>query len=203
MVMYISPRNQLSPKANSYTTKTPNAICGDLDSLRAEVQEYYASMSVDIVHDPDQDSTDFGKCLDYIQKHYRLPSSRDVDVIFVYNALGGRVDHAFHSIHQLHLTISQNGPQVFLLSEEGITFLLMKGENQISMPKEVFGPACGIIPVGGPSVITTSGLVWDVTNWETRFGGKVSTSNVLKEEVVKVFTTEPVLFTVEIKAASF
>ncbi|KAF8446612.1 thiamine pyrophosphokinase, partial [Terfezia claveryi] len=178
----------------------PNAICGDLDSLRPEVQEYYASVGVDVVHDPDQDSTDFGKCLEYIQKHYR-PSSPGklvdhVVTIFVYNALGGRVDHAFHSIHQLHLAISQEGSQrkkMFLLSEEGITFLLVKGENQISSPKEFFGPACGIIPVGGPSVITTKGLVWDVTDWETTFGGKVSTSNVLKEEVVTVFTTEPVL----------
>ena len=168
-------------------------------------------MGVDVVHDPDQDSTDFGKCLDYIQKHYNPPSSLGklfdhAVTIFVYNALGGRVDHAFHSIHQLHLAISQKGPQqrkIFLLSEEGITFLLAKGENRISLPKEVFGPACGIIPVGGPSVITTNGLVWDVTDWETTFGGKVSTSNVLKEGVVTVFTTEPVLFTVEIKAAAF
>ncbi|RPB23367.1 thiamine pyrophosphokinase [Terfezia boudieri ATCC MYA-4762] len=185
---------------------TPNAICGDLDSLRPEVQEYYASVGVDVVHDPDQDSTDFGKCLDYIQKHYRpsIPGKLvDHVTIFVYNALGGRMDHAFHSIHQLHLAISQQRRKIFLLSEEGITFLLVKGENQISLPKEVFGPACGIIPVGGPSVITTKGLVWDVTDWETTFGGKVSTSNVLNEEVVTVFTTEPVLFTVEIKAAVF
>ncbi|KAF8426034.1 thiamine pyrophosphokinase [Tirmania nivea] len=190
---------------------SPNAICGDLDSLRAEVQEYYISVGVDVVHDPGQDSTDFGKCLDYIQRNYKPPFSPGklvdhVVTIVVYNALGGRVDHAFHSIHQLHLAISQKGPQrrkIFLLSEEGITFLLAKGENQISLPKEVFGPTCGIIPVGGPSMISTSGLVWDVTDWETAFGGKVSTSNALKEEVVMVFTTEPVLFTVEIKAASF
>ena len=182
--------------------KTPNAICGDLDSLRAEVQEYYTSVGVEVVHDPDQDSTDFGKCLDYIQKHYKPPSN----TIFVYNALGGRVDHSFHSIHQLHLAISQESSQqrkTFLLSEEGITFLLAKGENKINLPKKVFGPACGVIPVGGSSMITTSGLVWDVADWETRFGGNVSTSNILKEEVVRVFTTEPVLFTVEVKAASF
>lgn len=82
-------------------------------------------------------------------------------------------------------------------------FLLAKGDNLIHLPREAFGPACGLIPVGAPSVITTNGLVWDVTDWETRFGGRVSTSNMLKEEVVRVSTKEPVLFTVEIQADNF
>lgn len=73
----------------------------------------------------------------------------------------------------------------------------------VILPKEVFGPACGIIPVGEPNVITTKGLVWDVSDWETSFGGRMSTSNLLKEETVNVMAKELVLFTVEIKKESF
>jgi thiamine pyrophosphokinase len=57
--------------------------------------------------------------------------------------------------------------------------------------------------VGGPSRITTRGLEWDVTDWETRFGGRMSTSNhVLPEtEVVEVETTEDVLWTIALRQA--
>ena len=73
----------------------------------------------------------------------------------------------------------------------------------IILPQKAFGPACGIIPIGGSNVITTKGLVWDVSEWETKFGGRMSTSNQLKGETVNVMAKEPVLFTVEIKEESF
>jgi len=62
----------------------------------------------------------------------------------------------------------------------------------------VFGKHVGIIPLGGPSRLWTRGLEWDMADWETSFGGKVSTSNhVLPEtEVVEVRTTGEVLFTI-------
>lgn len=128
------------------------------------------------------------------------PPSESSPAIFVYNALGGRIDHAFHSIHQLYAFRTR---QLYLVSEDGLAFLLLKGQNLITLPKKAFGPACGIIPVDGPNVITTKGLVWDVSEWETRFGEKISTSNRLKEETVNVMAKEPVLFTVEINEESF
>ncbi len=66
---------------------------------------------------------------------------------------------------------------------------------------DVFGKHVGILPVGGPSVITTRGLEWDVREWRTEFGGRVSTSNhVLPEtEVVEVETTREVLFTIALR----
>lgn len=64
------------------------------------------------------------------------------------------------------------------------------------------------MPLSGPARITTTGLNWDVQEWETRIGGQVSTSNRLRDEgpdvdesgrsVVTVKTDERVLFTVEI-----
>ncbi|KAF8477121.1 thiamine pyrophosphokinase [Kalaharituber pfeilii] len=186
----------------------PDAICGDLDSLRSDVRAYYSALQVDIVQDPDQNSTDFGKCLEYIRKHYE-PALQQTDsldpqpaTIIVYNSLGGRVDHSFHSIHQLYLAASEESAalrQIFLVSDDGVTFLLSRGCNVIQLPQKFFGPACGIVPVGGPSVITTSGLMWDVVDWATSFGGRMSTSNVVKGDMVKVVTTEPVLFAVEIQ----
>ena len=128
------------------------------------------------------------------------PSLESTPAIFVYNALGGRIDHAFHSIHQLYAFCTR---QLYLVSEDGLAFLLPKGQSLIILPPKAFGPACGIIPIGGSNVITTKGLVWDVSEWETRFGGRMSTSNRLNGETVNVMAKEPVLFTVEIKEEGF
>lgn len=46
----------------------PNAIVGDLDSLRADVRAFYSALGVqpvDLAHD--QDSTDLDKCIQRVQ----------------------------------------------------------------------------------------------------------------------------------------
>ncbi|KAF3937457.1 hypothetical protein ABW19_dt0209533 [Dactylella cylindrospora] len=126
--------------------------------------------------------------------------------VVAYGATGGRVDQAFHSIHQL-FQASQDGQntrsrrRVTLMSDESVTFLLEKGRNIIDTPLRLFGKTCGLIPVAGPSIITTKGLEWNLENTETRFGGMVSTNNHLMEEEVEITTTELLLFTMEIRRA--
>jgi len=41
----------------------------------------------------------------------------------------------------------------------------------------IFHPNVGILPIYGPATISTTGLEWDVRNWETQMGVQVSTSN--------------------------
>jgi thiamine pyrophosphokinase len=62
----------------------------------------------------------------------------------------------------------------------------------------VFGKHVGLIPLREPSRITPSGLEWDVTDWETQIGGKLSTSNHVSPDVkcVEVETTKDILFTI-------
>ncbi|RYO76134.1 hypothetical protein DL766_002752 [Monosporascus sp. MC13-8B] len=64
----------------------------------------------------------------------------------------------------------------------------------------VFGKHVGIIPLAGPSLLTTRGLEWDVRDWETEFGGRMSTSNHTTpgSDVVEVETSRDVLFTIDI-----
>ena len=130
-----------------------------------------------------------------------LPSSIDIVLIA---GLGGRADQAFSLCQALYTdSFSQIKFQadVYLLTPESIIFLLHKGLNKITTPvgPNLLGENIGIIPVGRPSVITTHGLEWDVTDWPTEFGVQVSTSNHIRNEVVEVETLERVLFTVEIR----
>lgn len=45
----------------------PHMIKGDLDSLRADVRAYYASMGVRIVHNGSEYATDLMKCIDEVK----------------------------------------------------------------------------------------------------------------------------------------
>ncbi|KAK4121537.1 thiamine pyrophosphokinase [Parathielavia appendiculata] len=206
-----------------------HSIIGDLDSLTTTTQAYYETRNADIIRDPDQESTDFGKCVAYIRQHHQaLPAQhQNVDEartharpppdIVAIGGLGGRVDQGLSQLH--HLYLFQTDPRyadgrLYLFSGESLTFLLKPGRHIIRVRNDeggeekekgcggVFGKHVGILPIGGTSRITTKGLEWDVTDWETRFGGRVSTSNhVLPDtKVVEVRTTEEVLFTIALTA---
>lgn len=71
--------------------------------------------------------------------------------------------------------------------------------HTLHLDRGLFSPNVGILPVFGPARIWTTGLEWDVQDWETRMGGQVSTSNhiVAEDGIVCVETTGRVLFTVE------
>jgi len=117
------------------------------------------------------------------------------------------VDQGLSQLH--HLYLFQTDPQysdgrVYLLSGESLTFLLKRGRHQIRVPetdRAVFGKHVGIIPIKEPSVITTKGLEWDVTDWRTEFGGLLSTSNHILPDtaVVEIQTDKDVLFTIALR----
>lgn len=127
------------------------------------------------------------------------------------------MDQGLSQLH--HLYLFQTSPtyaegRLFLVSGESVTFLLKAGKHRIHVrerrdgketgsrrEEDVFDKYAGIVPVKEPSVITLRGFEWDVTDWETEFGGQMSTSNhVLPEtEAVEVETTKDVLFTISLK----
>ncbi|RDA84172.1 hypothetical protein CP532_3907 [Ophiocordyceps camponoti-leonardi (nom. inval.)] len=181
------------------------AIVGDLDSLAPSVKDFYCSQPTptQVIHDPGQQSTDFGKAIEWIrQKH---PEGLDIVAL---GGLGGRVDQGLSQLH--HLYVFQPGPDyskgcIYLLSGSSLTFLLKTGKHRIQVREDgedgVFGKYVGIIPLQEPSFISTKGLRWDVSNWETKMGGQLSTSNHVQPDakIVEVETTSDVLFTIALR----
>lgn len=161
-----------------------------------------------IVKDPDQYSTDLTKCLKYIRDQLTKtedeygPARERADVA-IFGSLGGRADQAFSQLHHLY-TCSQDVPSMigdlYLITAQSVMFLLETGKNRIHAPvgPKHFTENVGIIPIGRPSVITTHGFEWDVTQWSTEFGGQMSTSNHIQAEIVEVETSERALFTLEL-----
>lgn len=145
------------------------------------MREFYDKLGVSVLEDPDQYSTDFTKCLKYINAHAAqiIASPRENKSakpngetpaksmsasasesqkespleIVILGGLGGRVDQAFSQVHHLYMmtqtqcTIRENesnssipnnkpaaGGNLYLVSEESITFIIQKGKNIIHTP---------------------------------------------------------------------
>ncbi|KAF8856348.1 thiamine pyrophosphokinase [Acephala macrosclerotiorum] len=194
-----------------------HAVIGDLDSLLPNVRQHYEEQGIPIIEDEDQYSTDFTKAVNYIQSSRER---KEIDIV-VLGGLGGRVDQGLSVLHHLYLFQESEGykeGRMYLLSSEAITFVLKTGIHSIKVKERwtgigssesgskernrggdvAFGKHVGILPLKGESTITTKGLEWDVEDWKTVFGGLVSTSNHVKEEVVSVETSVDVLFTIDL-----
>jgi thiamine pyrophosphokinase len=199
-----------------------DTVIGDLDSLRKEVGESFHKGGSEIIHDLDQYTTDFTKAVNYL-KNFIIPDSAQVTLstqqerletvksrlkaqdIVVLGGLGGRVDQGMSTLHQLYIfqdEVDYDAGRIFLLSSESVTFVLKSGKHKINARYSSSGIALGnhvgIIPLKEPSVITTTGLEWDVTDWKTEFGGQLSTSNHVKDDWVTIKTTKDVLFTIDL-----
>ncbi|KGN44926.1 thiamine pyrophosphokinase 1 isoform X1 [Cucumis sativus] len=180
---------------NSYK---PDVIRGDMDSIRTEVLEFYAMQGTKIFDESeDQDTTDLHKCVAYILQS--IPNQESNLCILVAGALGGRFDHEIGNINVL---CRFSTTRIILLSDDCLIHLLPRTHHhEILVHSSVEGPHCGLIPIGMPSgSTTTTGLEWDLSDTEMKFGGLISTSNIVKEEKVTVQSDSDLLWTISLKS---
>lgn len=176
----------------------PDVIKGDMDSIRTEVLDFYRSKGTKILDEShDQDTTDLHKCVAYI-RDFTPNLDKSNLCILVAGALGGRFDHEMGNINVLCRFSSM---RMVLLSDDCLIQLLPKTHHhEIHIQSSVEGPHCGLIPIGMPSGrTTTTGLEWDLNETEMRFGGLVSTSNIVKGEKITVQSDSDLLWTITIK----
>jgi thiamine pyrophosphokinase len=114
----------------------PTRIRGDLDSLRDDVRDYYASKGVSIEHDPCQDTNDLDKALQVLcsQKeaeeddHDNRNSNTNVVVavhqVLIHGAFGGRFDQEMASFQALYKWGPQFDYQLWLYSDETCAVLI-------------------------------------------------------------------------------
>ena len=86
--------------------------------------------------------------------------------------------------------------EIMVVSPSAVMQLLLPGDHRLTA--EV-GSKCGLVPIAGAcQSITTAGLEWDMDGACMVFGGLVSTSNIVAQPEVRVRTSDPVLWTMNL-----
>lgn len=136
-----------------------------------------------------------------MQKISSRVSSSAVRDVLVLGTLGGRVDQGLGLLHEMIREETKHpNLRLWLFSESSLSLILRAKETVLKglRKSRVFTENVGLVPVYGPSTISTQGLEWDVKRWPTHMGGQVSTSNHVKADSVRIETDAPILFTIEI-----
>ncbi len=154
----------------------PTAVIGDLDSLSQQARAAFHDV---LHHVPEQDTVDFEKALTRVQ----------APLIYAVGFWGGRVDHSLAVLNVLGRHAERN---VVLVGPDDVSVVMPKGGVELALE---IGTTVSLMPLG-PSQITTTGLRWDVTDFDMDPLGKTSSSNEAAEARVTLQATGCVLLTV-------
>jgi len=184
----------------------PDLIAGDLDSLRADVADFYKANGVPIEGEVDQDTHDFEKCLRWLQRWQTGGPPGDATgasatgaplpfSVVAYGAFGGRLDQQMANLNMAYTYDCFQ--DFFLISDHSLAYVLRPGRHTIERNMEVEDGTCGLIPIGGRcDHVRTTGLRWNLNGERTlEFGGLLSSSNQIIDEQVTIETSSPLLWT--------
>lgn len=135
--------------------------------------------------------------------------------VIALGAFGGRIDQTIASIHVLYKMNSLFSEkcrenEIILMDENSLMLYLEAGENIIKRSKKYESTkGVGLIPLGDKvEKIQTQGLKYNMGNSEDPissldFKDRISTSNEIVDELVKITISDPVLFSTTINSAEF
>ncbi|MDD8024642.1 MAG: thiamine diphosphokinase [Paracoccaceae bacterium] len=134
----------------------PAAVIGDMDSLSAAGR---ARLGARVHEIPEQDSTDFGKCLLHVAAPFYL----------ALGFTGLRLDHTLATLSYVAARATQS---VIVLAEEDLIFRA-PSELTLDLP---LGARFSLFPFGAVTG-RSSGLRWPIDGLELTPSGRVGTSN--------------------------
>eukprot|EP00210_Caulerpa_lentillifera_P003867 g3694.t1 len=141
----------------------PDAICGDLDSIRSDVRHFYESRGVEVRDlSSDQDTTDTDKCILYLKE--KLPEIDQRQIVMIVGSLGGRLDHTLANLNTLHRFPDLD---MVMIGEGNCARLIKEGRSKIQVDREIEGPKCAIVPLNGSARVSATGLKWPLSESST------------------------------------
>ncbi|KAL0580873.1 thiamine pyrophosphokinase [Marasmius crinis-equi] len=157
----------------------------------------YSKIGVPVIQDHDQYSTDLMKCVTAVEEKERR-DGREYEIILLGGS--GRLDQTIHLLSYLH-KLRKKRNKVFAITDDNVGWVLDEGEHSIRIDHTSLGQTCGLLPVGvDETILSTSGLEWNLTDHPSSFDGLISTSNhLVPGQDVWIKTSRPIWWTAELK----
>jgi thiamine pyrophosphokinase len=118
----------------------------------------------------------------------------DVGRVYIVASMFGRVDHTLATISSL-FDPQYQGLELVLVDQSNISLPVFAGNTIIDLPNGC--ARCGLIPIER-SVVTTTGLKWNLTEQVMELGGLISSSNELTANQVTITSSGKLLWTASI-----
>ncbi|KAH3661662.1 hypothetical protein OGAPHI_006512 [Ogataea philodendri] len=207
----------------------PDYIIGDLDSIDPDVAAYYVSNGTRMKKQASQYFWDLDKSvtlcyfalfcpdfnLDDYDDHDGLSTQKttiknDLEqnvLVYLLGSIGGRFDQTLQTTAQLlkyHTTIPNF--RFIMRNNEYDEYILFvpAGQTFVALPQREKTPSgrlqiVGLLPLYGPVRLSTKGLKWDVTDWESSMAGSISSSNAqVGDTGFFIDSSGPLLINIEI-----
>lgn len=169
---------------------SPDAIIGDLKSIRPEVREEFESTGTQIVHIPNNSITDSEKALN-------LLSDMKVNFpILVLGAYGGKFDETASLINA---SLARPELRIFLADDSNFSNWVFPGKTKILTPQKVTTNVCGLLPLQKPVSLVTQGLKWNLNGETLKMGEFISSSNELAANEIFIDAKDPIFWTIQAK----
>lgn len=176
----------------------PDLLIGDFDSIEPEVLNYFQSIKTPIHNDTSTDTTDLHKALNYINHKYS--NTIHEYTVVVYNIYGGRLDQEIGCLHTLYQYTSYY-KQLIMLNQYNYTELLLAGKHiiQLNNNAQKINQHCGFWSLHGDvQSVSTTGLLYNVTNQCIGFNGLISYCNVIDNNIVTIDTSDKIIWNTEL-----
>lgn len=155
-----------------YSEIKPDVIIGDMDSIDPALLESYSAREIKIIkHPANKNVTDTELALDYAV-------SLEPGAIFIWGALGGRIDHALANLFLL-CKGQEKGIRTCLIDEYGEAFVLDKETSFINET----GKTVSLIALS-PEVtgINLTGFLYPLKDGTLAMGESRGISNIINED---------------------
>ena len=178
-------------KVREHLLKQPTHVVGDFDSIDKSLLSEFEKGGGIVKHVTCQNSTDFQKCLKVVEEDIKY--SGDITVCF---GLGGRRDHEHLN---LRLALNTFPTRLILVGTTSILHPLQPGINIISVDPP-YDTGVGILPLIGPTTVSTKGLKWNLDNALIGYDESLlwTSSNEAINNDIQITIDRPVLWTVSL-----
>ena len=157
----------------------PEAVIGDLDSIRPAVRRWIGEERM--VTRADQDSTDLHKTLAYAF------DERGAERVTVLAATAGRLDHAVENLALLGRWVGHGEVE---LRDEQHRIVAITGTRSLATSA---GQTVSLMPLGRCVRVWTVGLRWRLDGEPLDLVGRTAISNVAEEDAIELRVEEGTL----------